>query len=127
MSVLVDSSVWIDYFRDTGHADTLELLIEENLIVTNDLILAELIPPLSLRKENSLVSLLRGIKRQPVVIDWDEIIRIQTLCLRDGINGIGIPDLMIAQNAVQGGLRLLSNDNHFTLISKYTSLDIYCL
>lgn len=30
MSILVDSSVWIDYFRDTGKADVLELLIDRH-------------------------------------------------------------------------------------------------
>ena len=125
MSILVDSSVWIDYFRDMGQSDALELLIEENLVVTNELILAELIPPLNLRKEHVLTSLLREIKRQPMFVDWNEIIKIQTECLRNGINGIGIPDLIIVQNATQGGLKLLSNDNHFALIAQCTSLELY--
>ncbi len=51
MSVLVDSSVWVEYFRDEEQADDrLEWLITEGLIATNELILAELIPPLILRK-----------------------------------------------------------------------------
>jgi predicted nucleic acid-binding protein len=125
MSILVDSSVWIDYFRDTGKADVLELLIEENLVVTNELILTELIPHLSMCKEHGLISLLREIKRQPMSVDWNEIIKIQTDCLRNGFNGIGIPDLMIAQNAIQGELKLLSNDRHFTLLEKHTSLELF--
>ena len=125
MSILVDSSVWVDYFRDSGQADVIELLIEENLVVTNDLILAELIPLLTLRKEFALILLLREIKRQPVLVDWDEIIQLQTQCLRNGINGVGIPDLMIAQNAIQGGFKLLTNDKHFVLIAQHTSLELY--
>jgi hypothetical protein len=125
MSVLVDSSVWVDYFRDSDKAEALELLIEENLVVTNELILAELLPPLILRKEHVLVSLLREIKRQPLSVDWDEIIRMQTECLSNGINGVGVPDLIIAQNAIQGGLKLLSNDKHFALISRHASLELY--
>ncbi len=125
MSVLVDSSVWIDYFRDQGNADLLEFLIEENLVVTNDLILAELLPPLYLKKEKTLIAILREIKRQPLLVDWEEIIRFQTLCLRKGINGVGIPDLLIVQNAVQGNLRLLSNDKHFFLLAKYMPLEIF--
>jgi predicted nucleic acid-binding protein len=62
---------------------------------------------------------------QPMSIDWDEIIHVQTLCRGGGINGIGIPDLMIAQNSIQGGLRLLSNDKHFALISKHMPLELY--
>ncbi len=76
MSVLVDSSIWVDYFRGKGNADALELLIEENLIVVNDLILAELVPPLLVRKEKHLISLLREIKRQTLSIQWDEIIHL---------------------------------------------------
>ena len=125
MSILVDSSIWIDYFRDTGQSDTLEFLIEENLIVTNDLILAELIPPLNLQKKKKLSELLREIKRQPIFINWDEIIEFQTLCLKKGINGIGIPDLLIVQNTIQGELKLLSNDKHFSLISKYLPLELF--
>lgn len=125
MSVLVDSSVWIEYFRDAGQSDVLELLIEENLVVTNELILAELIPALQLRKLRELITLLREIKRQPMDIDWNDIVRMQTLCLHHGKNGVGIPDLIIAQNSIQGGLRLLSNDKHFSVISKFLSLDIY--
>ena len=125
MSVLVDSSVWIEYFRNTDQADVLEMLIEENLVVTNELILAELIPALQIRKLKELVTLLREIKRQPMHIDWDNIIRMQTLCLGHGNNGVGIPDLIIAQNSIQGNLRLLSNDKHFITMSKYLSLDMY--
>ena len=65
------------------------------------------------------------MKRQPMSIDWDEIIKLQNDCLRNGINGVGIPDLIIAQNANQGGLKLLSNDQHFSLIAQCASLDLY--
>jgi len=59
MSVLVDSSVWrIGYLRGTGAADVVDQLIQDNLVVTNDLILAELTPPLQLRSEKRLISLL---------------------------------------------------------------------
>jgi len=44
MNILVDTPVWIDYFRGTGSADLVDRLIEENLVATNDLILAELVP-----------------------------------------------------------------------------------
>jgi predicted nucleic acid-binding protein len=37
-------------------------------------------------------------------INWSEIIQWQTNCLAIGFNGVGIPDLLIAQNAKQNGL-----------------------
>ena len=48
MSVLVDSPIWIEYFRGSANDARLDLLIEENLVVVNDLILAELVPALHL-------------------------------------------------------------------------------
>ena len=44
MSILVDSSIWIDYFKGGNGSLELDSLIDENLVVTNDLILTELIP-----------------------------------------------------------------------------------
>ena len=44
MEVLVDTSVWIDYFRSGEKSEKLDFLIDENLVVINDLILTELLP-----------------------------------------------------------------------------------
>lgn len=125
MKVLVDSSVWVAYFRGASAPPEVDLLIEENLLVTNDLILAELAPPLLVRGENRLVNLLRDIERVPLTIDWDAIIHLQVTCLRNGINKVGIPDLIIAQNAMQNGLRLFSLDRHFRLLRAHLPLRLH--
>lgn len=125
MSVLVDTSVWVDYFRARGPADALELLIEENLVVTNDLILTELIPPLYLRRQHRLIEMLKQVERRPLAPDWDGLVRMRIVCLKNGINGIGIPDLIIAQNAIQHGLRILSCNRHFALLSRHFPLALY--
>jgi predicted nucleic acid-binding protein len=125
MSVLVDSSVWVDYFRGKGVSDVLELLIGENLVATNDLILTELIPPLHIRRQNKLITLLKEVERCPISPNWDDLVQMQITCLKNGINGIGIPDLIIAQNAIQYDLQLLTRDKHFDLLSEYIPLSIY--
>lgn len=51
MAVLVDTSVWIDYFRTGNKSAELDDLIDENVIVINDLILTELIPFLKLKRQ----------------------------------------------------------------------------
>lgn len=56
MDVLVDTSIWIDYFRDGGSSSDLDALINENLVATNDVILAELVPYLKIKKQNTIVS-----------------------------------------------------------------------
>jgi len=113
MQVLVDSSIWIDYFRTGRSSSHMDMLIDENLIVTNDLILAELIPFLKIKKQHRLIELLEEISRNPLTINWQEIIHFQTQCLASGANGMGIPDLIIAQNALQNDCAIYSLDKHF--------------
>jgi predicted nucleic acid-binding protein len=125
MSILVDSSIWIDYFRGIGRADELDMLLEENLVVVNDLILAELLPPLLVRKNDTVAALLRQITHQMMNVQWEEIITFQTICLKNGINGVGIPDLIIAQNALQGQLKLMTNDRHFLQLSQHLGLELF--
>lgn len=116
MSVLVDTSVWIDYFREGNQSDQLDRLIDENRIVTNDLILTELIPFLRLRNQKKLIRLLQHIDRHMLSIDWRQIREYQYRCLKNGLNGIGIPDLIIVQNALQNQSQIYSLDRHFLLM-----------
>lgn len=125
MSVLVDSSVWIDYFRGKGDPSKLDLLIEENLVVVNDLVLAELIPALHMKRQKGIIAIMGEIACPPMKIDWDDLTQMQILCLCHGINKVGIPDLMIAQHAIQNHLELYSLDKHFALLAKHIPLTLY--
>ena len=124
MSVLVDTSIWIEYFRSADNAEKLEYLIDENLIVINDLILAELVPFLKVRNQRKLIELLSSISKVMLSIDWDQIIEFQLKCLRNGLNGIGIPDLILAQNANQHHCEIYSLDNHFELMKDILKLKL---
>jgi predicted nucleic acid-binding protein len=125
MSVLVDTSIWIDFFRNQELADTLEQLIEENKVMTNELILAEMLPQLYVHAQSELISLLHEIECQPMDIDWDNIVQMQITCINNGINGVGLPDLMIAQNAIRGNLKLFTKDKHFSMIAEKTRLNLF--
>lgn len=124
MKILVDSSVWIDYFRTGSKSQKLDVFIDENLLCTNDLILAELIPFLKVTKQTKLIKLLNTVEKIPLIIRWQEIIKTQTLCLENGVNKIGIPDLIIIDNIIQNDLILYSFDKHFKLISRYISFNL---
>ena len=124
MKILIDSSVWVDYFRSGIKSKIVDFLIDENLIVINEIILSELVPYLLLKKQNKVVKLLKNIELIALNINWSEIIQIQEKCLKKGINGIGIPDLIIAQNAIQNSVPIYTFDKHFTEISKVTKLKL---
>ncbi len=124
MSVLVDTSIWIEYFRSGNSSEKLDFLIDENLIVINDLILAELVPSLRVRNQQKLVKLLNNINKLWLSIHWGQIIEFQFKCLKNGLNRISIPDLIIAQNAKQNQCEIYSLDNHFELMKDILELRI---
>ena len=67
---------------------------------------------------------LRPQTRPPINIDWDELIRMQVTCLRNGINKVGIADLVIAQHAIHSGLQLMSFDKHFGRMARHLPLTL---
>lgn len=125
MEVIVDSSVWIDYFRGGENSSELDFLIDNNLVVSSPIILAELIPYLKLKKQNKVISLLQGLKILGLEIDWDEVINNQLLLLKAGLNGVGIPDLLIEQTARQHAVPIYTLDRHFFSIAKITGSRLY--
>jgi len=123
--VLVDTSVWIDYFSIGSNSEALSGLLERNRICTNDVILSELIPFLKIKNENEVVSLLLAVEKVALNIHWDDIIRLQLLNLKNGINKVGIPDLLVVQNVMQNNLALYTLDKHFRLMQKVIKFNMY--
>lgn len=124
MSILVDTSIWIEYFRSGNNSEKLDFLIDENLVVINDLILAELVPFLKVRNQRKIIDLLNNISKLKLSINWNQIIEFQVKCLKNGLNGISIPDLIVAQNAKQNSAELYSLDNHFRLMKDILELHL---
>jgi predicted nucleic acid-binding protein len=124
MKILIDSSVWIDYFKGGQNTLKLDSYIEQNLICVNDLILAELVPFLKLKAQFHLVELLNKVDTSPLFVDWQKIIDYQTVALRKGINKIGLPDLIILDNVIQNNLALYTLDKHFRLLKRHIHFEL---
>ncbi len=122
--ILVDSSVWIGYFRSGENSDLLQTLIGLDLVCTNEIILSELIPALQHRKQTVLIESLEALPCVPHTIFWEGIRALQLLNLQNGINKVGLPDLMIAQQCITNNIELWSLDKHFQLIATHTSLKL---
>ncbi|MCK4841569.1 MAG: PIN domain-containing protein [Methylococcales bacterium] len=125
MDVLVDTSIWIDYFKAGDNSQDLDYLIDENIVVINEIILAELVPYLKIKKQSKVIKLLQEMNRLPMAIHWDEIIEYQFKCLKNGANGVGIPDLIIAQNAKQNSCKIYSLDKHFRLLNQVLKVKLH--
>lgn len=125
--VLVDSSVWIEYFKGNDRVRVLDGLIDANAICINDLILAELLPAIAVKRETVLQDLLESVTRLDMHIDWQRIIRMQVSNLRNGLNGVGLSDLIIACNALDHDVELCSLDRHFTAMGPLHGLQLFHL
>ena len=125
MNNLVDSSAWIEYFRGNPKYLFIEGLISLNAICINEVILTELLPSIIHRDEHNLAILLNYVKRYTLDIDWGEIRGIQLLNIKHGNNNIGISDIIIAQNCIQNGLKIITHDRHFGVMAGYTPLEIF--
>jgi predicted nucleic acid-binding protein len=123
--ILVDTSIWIDYFKGNQDVSTLNDLIDSNSICTNELILAELIPSMVHKKEEELKKLLEAVKCVSLNIVWKEIIFLQSINLANGLNKVGIPDLIITQNAIQNNLEIFTKDVHFKIMKSLHGVKLF--
>lgn len=116
--ILVDSSVWIDYFRGTAtpQADKLDSLLTKELLATGDLILAEVLQGFTSEREfNQARRLLTSLEvveigGQEIAIQAARNFRI----LRS--NGVTIRktiDTLIATHCIENDFALLHNDRDF--------------
>lgn len=124
MLILIDSSVWIDYFRSGARSGFLDRFIDENIVATNEIILTELIPFLKHSNQTQVINMLNQVTRLRLVLDWDTLREFQLCCLKHGVNGIGIPDLIIAQNALHHMCPVYSIDTHFLHLSQVLGVEL---
>lgn len=116
--ILVDSSVWIDYFRGTAtpQAEKLESLLGTEPIATGDLILTEVLQGfVSGRDFNQARKLLTSL----VVVDLaGQDIAIQAAKNFRALRALGVSvrktiDTVIATRCIESGLPLLYSDRDF--------------
>jgi predicted nucleic acid-binding protein len=127
--ILVDSSVWVDYFRGTRNeqTDLLDGLLSSEPVAVGDLMLAEVLQGLNAerdfnRAKNVLLSL------QQVAIGGTEIAvqaarNFRTLRLH-GVTVRKTIDALIATRCIESDLLLLHNDRDFDPFEKHLGLRV---
>jgi predicted nucleic acid-binding protein len=128
MIVLVDTSIWIAFFKSPKSADArnLDVLLEEGSVCICGLVEAELLPGLKQADRRKVRALLAGIPHveTPEQI-WDVVSDIQATALDKGIGPFSIPDLIIAAVALHHGLHVFTRDRHFIDIAKVAKLNLW--
>lgn len=127
--ILVDTSIWIDFFNiaDSPEGIILDQLLDENSVVTTDLILAEILPFLPTKTIFNDIRLLMQSIPSVSFYDgiWNDIIENQYKIVRSGVNGVGIPDMMICCLAMHYNKLLYTKDKHFKLIAAHLPLQLF--
>ena len=122
MRNLIDSSVWISFLN--GYDTCLDRFLPENAALVNEVILMELLPFFHALKNQQSIDLIMNINKIPLAIDWDHLMKLRLKNLQNGINNVGIPDLIILQQAIQNNLPICSLDKHFKLMQKVFDFEL---
>ncbi|MBI3359437.1 MAG: PIN domain-containing protein [Nitrospirae bacterium] len=127
-NVLVDTSIWIDYFQIAQGVvfDQVTRLLKENRTVFTGIIASELIRGSHSEKELSVLkTLFRSIgKVDEMETTHSNAGRMGYKLARKGVNP-GTIDLIISQIAIEHSLFLYTQDQHFTMIAKHFPLKLY--
>jgi predicted nucleic acid-binding protein len=116
--ILVDSSIWIEFFRrpDAPASLVLDQLLSHRLVCTTGLIKAEVVPgaqsPRDFRRLRSLFDALPLAPEREGF--WSHLVRFRYRLQTNGVLGIGIPDLIIATIAIQNRKVIYSADDDFS-------------
>ena len=116
--ILVDTSVWIEYFRDKREIVEIidDMLLQDRIYITG-LIIAELLQGVKTEKERGMLE--RYIDSIPTVScddkDWIGVGKLSFKLRRDG-KTIPMSDVLIAYLAIKNDMMIFSFDQHFKMI-----------
>ncbi len=125
--ILIDSSVWIDYFNgiDARHTEKLESIIGIEQIAVGDLVLTEVLQ--GYRDQNEFFKALKFLSRFDLVAlagptvaieSAQNFVKLQTL----GFTVRKTIDTIIATRCIMSGFELLHNDRDFLPFEKHLGL-----
>ena len=77
------------------------------------------------KNQTEIIDLLIELPTVELSTNWEFVITLQILNIRNGINGVSIPDLMIIDNVIGDGPILYSEDTHFSLVCKHFHFDLF--
>lgn len=117
--IIVDTSVWVEFFRRPDAAVTLHLkkLLRERKVVMVGMVLAEILQGIRAPKETSLVrERLRELSYIETTRDeWEKAGEISASLRRKGIT-VPLSDIIVAAPALSRGLEVFTTDPHFEQI-----------
>jgi len=127
--ILVDSSVWIDYFKGTTTAQTekLDRLLGQEPLAIGDLILTEVLQGFSNERDFNLAR--KMLASLTVVHLGGQEIAIQAAQNFRALRNVGVTvrktiDTVIATRCIESGYDLLHNDRDFDPFAKHLGIRV---
>lgn len=126
--ILVDTSAWVEFLRDTGSAvcRKVDALLEDDM-VTCDPIRMEVLA--GARDENHLNGLRRLLARAAFVaaepVDYEEAAALYRTCRRGGDTVRKLIDCLIAAVAIRVDVAVLHADTDFDVLAWHTALRVH--
>jgi predicted nucleic acid-binding protein len=123
--IVVDTSIWIDFFRGV-ELPALEDALRAGIAILSPIVAAELLgAPLNRRHRNQLKSFLNDLPLHPTPFShWIDVGELRASLAKRGFT-ISTPDAHVAQCALEIGGVLWTRDKIFTLVAEKVSLRIY--
>ncbi|MCU0990440.1 MAG: PIN domain nuclease [Xanthomonadales bacterium] len=125
--ILIDSSAWIEYLRDTGSpvCQRVEDLLKERM-ATCDVIRMEV---LAGARDDHHLQQLRGLLARatnlPVEpVDYEMAAALFRSCRQQGHTVRTLVDCLIAAVAIRAGVPILHRDSDFEVLARHSTLEI---
>lgn len=133
MEILVDTSVWVDFFngiKSAASAALHKMLEAEESICISDIILAETLQ--GFRSDENFESVKTHLLLFPIYSlrspdGYLKAAQLYRMCRKKGITVRKTVDCLIAQTAIDQHLILLHQDNDFDKIASVSGLRVYRL
>lgn len=125
---MIDTSVWIDYFRDSDKElnDFIDRLIDEDVVYTNGVIKSELLIGTKTQKEYDLtknnLECFHSLELDDRI--FSETSEVGFQLKRKGIT-VPLSDLIIAVQCFEHQLMLIEKDKHFQKIKECLDLKLF--
>lgn len=123
--ILVDTSAWIEFLRDTGSSacDAVDRLIADDLAICDPVAMEVLA---GARSEHHLAQL-RGLLSRATMLpttpaDYDAAAALYRACRVRGETVRKLIDCLIAAVAIRAGTEVLHADTDFTVLARHTDL-----
>ena len=126
--ILVDTSAWIEFLRDTGSStcDAVDRLLDDDLAICDPVSMEVLA---GARDEHHLVQL-RGLLARATMLpttpaDYDAAAALYRTCRVRGETVRKLIDCLIAAAAIKAEAEILHADGDFTVLARHTDLNVH--